>query len=221
MGNYSLYENKKIIPYLDCEKFEEILKCSEKFNEITYVWDCVKDIVYDTVYKNRHSHFYLRDLNDSEISKIDEFMSEKDISTLNTRLIKVSHNRYAYLVASQEESVEEWEDKQIIGYYGMYIIKLGEFSQFLTRVIENLNIAKRHYANDTQVSMIEDYIESFKTGSIKKHIESQIWWVKDQHPIIETNIGWTGKHLDHLGKRASFEVAYFNFLGFCSHNGQG
>jgi dipeptidyl-peptidase-3 len=211
LGNYSLYENKKLIPYLDCEKFEEILKCSDKFNEITYVWDCIKGIVYDsanTGVGGKHSNFYLRDLSEDEIKRIDEFMASKGIAHQNTRLMKVSHNRYAYLVASQEERMEEWDDSNIIGYYGKgyWVICIGEFSQFLTRVIENLSSAKEHCANDIQSSMIEDYIESLRTGSVRKHIESQIWWVKDQNPTIETNIGWTGRHLDHLGKRTNFEV---------------
>jgi dipeptidyl-peptidase-3 len=120
--------------------------------------------------------------------------------------MKIGHNRYAYLVASQEERMEEWEDGNIIGYYGKIEVNLGEFNQFLTNIIDNLNLAKQHCASDMQGNMIQDYIEHFRTGSIKKHIDSQICWVKDDNPTIETNIGWTGKYLDPFGKRFVFGV---------------
>ena len=54
--------------------------------------------------------------------------------------------------------------------------------------------------------MIDYYVESFKTGSIKKHVESQRWWVKDKKPMVETNIGWVETYIDPMGVRAYFEV---------------
>jgi dipeptidyl-peptidase-3 len=53
--------------------------------------------------------------------------------------------------------------------------------------------------------MIDCYIESFKTGSIKKHIESQRYWVKDKKPVVETNIGWVETYIDPLGVRAFYQ----------------
>jgi hypothetical protein len=126
MGNFSLYENKKIIPFLDIEKFEEILQCSEKFSEITYIWDCIKGMVYDNTNSsiglkenNGKNNYYLLDLSEEEIRIIDEFLGEKGVYLENTRLMKIGHDRYAYLVASQEERMEEWEGLNIIGYYGI------------------------------------------------------------------------------------------------------
>lgn len=65
--------------------------------------------------------------------------------------------------------------------------------------------AKEYCVNETQVNMIDCYIESFQTGSIKKHIESQRWWVKDKKPVVETNIGWIETYIDPLGVRAYYE----------------
>jgi len=60
--------------------------------------------------------------------------------------------------------------------------------------------------------MLDCYIESFKTGSIKKHIESQRWWVKDKKPVVETNIGWVETYIDPMGVRAYFEVILLFYL---------
>lgn len=94
----------------------------------------------------------------------------------------------------------------ILWYILLYIFILGEFSPFLSRVNENLKKAKEFCANENQLNMLDCYIDSFKTGSIKKHIESQRWWVKDKKPVIETNIGWVETYIDPMGVRAYFEV---------------
>jgi dipeptidyl-peptidase-3 len=70
---------------------------------------------------------------------------------------------------------------------------------------ENLRQAKEYCSNEIQTKMLECYIESFKTGSIKKHIESQRWWVKDKKPVVETNIGWIETYIDPMGVRGYYE----------------
>jgi dipeptidyl-peptidase-3 len=127
MGNYSSFGNTKFIPELECYKFEEILKCSNNFSEINYIWDCIKDIVYDnslnfkTINLNERqgkNNYYLGDIREEDIKLVDKFLLEKNIEVLNTRLMKINPNKFCYLVASCEERIEEWENSNIIGYYG-------------------------------------------------------------------------------------------------------
>lgn len=66
--------------------------------------------------------------------------------------------------------------------------------------------AKEFCANEFQSKMLDDYIESFRTGSIKKHKDSQRWWVKDKKPVVEANIGWIETYIDPVGVRAYYEV---------------
>jgi dipeptidyl-peptidase-3 len=129
MGNYTSFGNTKFIPELEIDKFEEILKCSEKYNEISYYWECIKGVVYDNSasYKtinltenNGKNSYYLGGIKQEDIKHVDEFLAGKDIETLNTRLMMISPNKFAYLVASIDERIEEWEESNIIGYYGKY-----------------------------------------------------------------------------------------------------
>ena len=128
-GNYTSYGYQKFIPELDSDKFEEILKCSKNYSEIQYTWECIKDIVYEysTHYKsiglnekNGKNSYYLGEIKEEDIKAIDKYLLQKGINCLNTRLMKISQNKFAYLVASIEERIDDKENANIIGYYGIF-----------------------------------------------------------------------------------------------------
>lgn len=81
----------------------------------------------------------------------------------------------------------------------------GDHSPGLARVISNLEKAKEYAANQYQSSMIKSYIESFHTGSIEAHKESQRHWVKDSCPSVETNMGFVESLRDPQGIRAEWD----------------
>lgn len=127
LGNYNSFGNTKFIPELDIEKFDEILKCSDKYNEISYYWEVIKGVVYDNSINFKtinltesggKNSYYLSDIKEENIKQVDSFLQNKDIDLLNTRLMMISPNKFAYLVASAEVRIEEWENSNIIGYYG-------------------------------------------------------------------------------------------------------
>lgn len=209
LGNYSAHGKSKFIPELPQEKFEEILQSSTCFAEIKYIWDCIKDIVYDeslehftinlTEKKGKNS-FYLGEIKLENIKEIDEFLISKEKDLRNTRLMMINPNKFCYLVASVNEGIEDLADNnRVIGYY-------GEFSPFLKRVNENLENAKKFCYNDLQGKVIEDYVECFNSGALANHFDSQVCWVKDKKPNVEFNLGWINSLIDPLGNRCTFEV---------------
>jgi dipeptidyl-peptidase-3 len=84
-------------------------------------------------------------------------------------------------------------------------VKFGEFSAYLTEMNEYLAKALPYVANDTQKVMLEKYIESYATGSIPAHKDSQRAWVKDKGPVVETNMGWIETYIDPENARAYYE----------------
>jgi dipeptidyl-peptidase-3 len=53
--------------------------------------------------------------------------------------------------------------------------------------------------------MLVNYIESFKTGSINAHKESQKNWVADKGPVVEACMGWIETYMDPEHIRAYYE----------------
>jgi len=44
--------------------------------------------------------------------------------------------------------------------------------------------------------MIKSYVDHFNSGDVEQHKDSQRWWIKDQGPVVETNIGFIETYLD-------------------------
>ena len=84
-------------------------------------------------------------------------------------------------------------------------MQFGEFSPFLRDLNGHLENAKKYASNEIQAQMIDLYLEHFRTGDMKKHVDSQKFWIQDKGPIIETNIGFIESYLDPLKIRAEFE----------------
>lgn len=56
----------------------------------------------------------------------------------------------------------------------------GDFAPLMQRVVNELQEALAHVANDNQKHMLEKYIESFSSGSVQDHVEGSRHWIKDK-----------------------------------------
>ena len=207
-SNYSSFGHKKFIPEIPVETFETILQTSPTFNEIKDLWMKLKDIIYNDTEpyktinlndKGGKNSYYLGDITEEEINKIDDELNQKNIYHLNTRILKLEKDKYVVLVGSIDEKKEKITED------GSIEISYGEFASFLKDINENLSKAKEYAANDLEKQMLDFYIESFKTGSIDKHKDSQRAWIKNKLPVIEMNMGWVETYIDPKGVRGYYE----------------
>ena len=117
--------------------------------------------------------YYSPSLSSKLIEKIDEKMLERNISVLNTRVVKHSDDEIHILVASGERA-DTVDFCVVSNDEQTYKVKFvyGDFKPFLTSVYRNLELALSFSANDFQTEFLKDYIEHFKTGDMELHKKS-------------------------------------------------
>ena len=212
-GNYSSFGKNKIIPRLSCLKFEEILKLSPKFQSFSEIWNNIKSLLYIDIFslpkisskyidKYIVGTYYLNGISKDEIKMIDAILAKKKILLVNTRLQKIKENNYEVLIASIKEKEEklELDDKNI-----SITLKYGDFKDYLLKMNHYLEKAKLYATNDIEKKLIDLYIETFTTGDIEIHKESQRVWVKNISPIVEYNLGWIETYIDPFEVRSYYE----------------
>ncbi|KAH9252396.1 hypothetical protein BASA81_009682 [Batrachochytrium salamandrivorans] len=137
------------------------------------------------------------------MSKADAEFVQKYLETkstlfaINTRVFKTG-DVFEVRVASAETNRES-ETVEIDGK--MIKIVYGDFSHELTACANAMESALQYAANDNQKKMIQAYVDSFRSGSMDAHCESQKHWIRDIGPVVETNIGFIETYRDPAGVR--------------------
>lgn len=212
-GNYYSFGHGKIIPKISQEKFEETSKTSPKYEDFSKIYDKIKSLIYIPLFllpklSSEYTDlsivgtYYLNGITIEEIKKIDQILTKKNISLLNTRLQKIEENKFEVLIGSIEEKEEklELENENI-----SITLKYGDFRDYLIKMNSYLKKAKLYANNDLEIKILDLYIEHFKTGDIEKHKESQKFWVKNFSPTVEYNLGWIETYIDPQGVRSYYE----------------
>lgn len=155
------------------------------------------------------SSYYSSNITSKEAEIVKAFMEKQDISPINSRLVKLAENVFEIWVASATKCNQANLAKadKLAYTHGNFQISLryGDFAPFMQQLNENLSRCLNYCANENQRQMILAYLDHFNGGDIEKHKVSQRYWIKDQGPVIETNIGFIESYLDPLKIRAEFE----------------
>jgi dipeptidyl-peptidase III len=155
------------------------------------------------------SNYYPGDvaITESEISMVEKVMEEHNIEPENTRILKIVDGgglRYHVLQAS----VEKLENPQALHLQqeqSSIYLERGDHSSELSKICNELVSAIKYAANDTQANLMEEYIKSFRTGSLQAYRRSQKTWVKDNSPRVESIFGFVEPYRDPYGVRAEWE----------------
>lgn len=217
LGNYKSFGDKKFIPRLAREDFDKLVLEGVNNESISAAYKQVRDAIYDTSVgllgwpeKGQVSNYYPNspDITKAEAESVNAALADKGIMPENTRVQKVSDKEFIALIASSEteNKTENYPKESIQLESGATLtIAFGDHHAEFKHIVENMKQAAKHAANDTQRKMIEFYIESFQTGNMIAHKSSQIQWVKDLKPQVESNIGFIETYRDPSGVRGEWE----------------
>lgn len=214
LGNFKSFGDKKFIPNLTPEQFDELIaKVGD--DEVSRLYQLVKESLFSTEPgllgwrdQGHVSLYYPGDQvpTKQEIETVNSALADKGIMPENTRVEKVGDNQFVVHVALADPATTPDYYPDSISYKGATItFKFGDHATEFAHIVDELKQAQKYVANDTQRKMIGDYIESFNTGSMNAHKDSQIQWVKDLGPLVESNIGFIETYRDPLGVRGEWE----------------
>ncbi|GIY60093.1 dipeptidyl peptidase 3 [Caerostris darwini] len=224
MGNYKGMGDSKFVPNVPEDKFKKFICSSKFFKEdpdhverllagcLESIYSLQDDLCRLGFPKTGITTYFSKNVTKDDDEIVKNFMKEKGIEAWNTRLFKTSdetgRNCYEIRFASILEKADE-EDKNILCEHSMnghnFIISRGDYSKLLGLVNRYLSLAKEYAANENEVQMIENYMHSFRTGSLNAHKEGSRYWIKDKGPVIESYIGFIENYRDPAGMRAEFE----------------
>lgn len=149
-----------------------------------------------------------------EITAVGDLMEKKGLALENTRLRKTSSGDFELLIASgvsnppaRDRDLGEAKTFELAGSLKGKTLHLvfGDYQEEMSKIAHNIKLAERNAANENQKRMLDAYALSFGAGSIESFKESQRIWVKDQKPVLETNLGFVETYRDPHGVRGEWE----------------
>jgi len=219
LGNYKSFGDVKFIPRIPLTDLKTLVQ-STNSEAALQLFESARIAIYSldgntalmgSPEKGQVSGYYLNLVTKAEGEAVDAALASKGIMPENIRVEKAtSGNKFIVHVASAFTSnatgyYPEKIEFSIEGKPASLTFQFGDHSKEFSHIAESLQKAKQNAANETEVKMLENYIAAFATGSMNCHYNSQVYWVKDIGPSVETNIGFIETYRDYLGTKGEWE----------------
>ncbi|KAK7448564.1 dipeptidyl-peptidase 3 [Colletotrichum acutatum] len=209
LGNYYGSGDQKFIPAIPMAVFAKIATKTERLQAL---YNSFADAVYSsppfslgypgettqsTYYSGNH-------IDKEEIAMVSRVLEQNSIFPENTRLTKLDGDlQFELRIASSNDGnlgVLPLSDGR-----GSVKLVMGDHAAELEKMCVELTQAANFASNELQKALLQEYIESFRTGSLAKYRDSLRNWVKDKAPEIENIFGFVEPYRDPHGIRAEFE----------------
>ncbi|KAJ3192995.1 hypothetical protein HK101_005613 [Irineochytrium annulatum] len=208
-GNYKSFGDTKFVPRVPQDKFEAVVKAAgvpealttfNNLKSVIYAMEPKASLLLGYVDEGHVSGYYGSNVTRADIDLTQAFLESKGIHALNTRLFKAADGtlevRFASAITKTEEHTHEGKKIRFVH---------GDFQHAMKLAAEAMRSAVQYAANPHQKTMVEKYAESFETGDMEAHRDSQRAWIKDVGPVVECNVGFVETYKDPAGVRAEWE----------------
>ncbi|OCL02516.1 dipeptidyl-peptidase III [Glonium stellatum] len=221
MGNFKSFGDSKFVPRLDARQLKALatvtpqtLEIYERIREGVFASKDIEKMHLGYPDQGHVSAYYpdSPDMTKEEISVISDFLEGKKLLPENTRLRKTGDG-FGVLIASaltdppvadRDLKESEWGLEGKLKGKRLRLV-FGDYAKQMNTIVEALQNAKQYASNQTEASMMEEYVKSFRTGSLEAYKESQRYWIKDKGPEVETDIGFVETYRDPHGIRGEWE----------------
>lgn len=215
LGNYKSFGDKKFIPTLLQNDFDKLIDAIGN-GDVSALYKKVKTAMYDTkasllgwAENGQLSSYYVGKniVTKADANEVNSTLAKAGVMPENTRVEKSDDGNFIVHVASADttNNTGYYPESMTTSTGKKVSFKFGDHSKEFAQIVKHLTAAKEFVANETQLKLLEYYIESFKTGSMNAHKNSQIEWVKDLKPQVESNIGFIETYRDPSGVRGEWE----------------
>ncbi|KAK3394642.1 peptidase family M49-domain-containing protein [Podospora didyma] len=223
-GNYKSFGDSKFLPRCDESVFAALASTSldaEKHYKATNgaVFSSDKPgLLHLGFPDDGHLTTYYPDspgITKDDVDAVAKWMQAKGLLPENTRLRKAQDGVFELLIASGKTTIPReggdigkdtefkisegpLDGKTIKLVYGDHAPEMGAIAGFIKKAAENAE-------NHTQEKMHLAYAKSFDEGSLEAFKDSQRYWIRDQGPMVECNIGFIETYRDPAGIRGEWE----------------
>ena len=225
-GNYKGFGDSKFVPRVEADTLQKICgvneKCKRAYEKVTQsgggLYETHKPGMMHLGYPDAgHLSAYYPDSEDitkEEIAAVGDLLEENKLLIENTRMRKTKTGDFELLIASgvqsppaKDRDLGETEELKMTGKLKGKKVKLvfGDYQEEMAKIAVEMRKAEKEALNETEQRMTNEYAKSFGTGSIEAFKESQRFWIKDQKPMVETNIGFIETYRDPHGVRGEWE----------------
>ena len=223
-GNYKSFGDSKFIPRCDEKVFAALAATSpeaEKHYKATNAAVFASDkqgLLHLGFPEEGHLTTYYPDspsITKAEIDAVAKWMQDKGLLPENTRLRKTEDGVFELLIASGQTSPpseggdigKDTEFKVSGGLLDGKTVKLvyGDYAPEMSAIAGFIKKAAENAENETQKDMHLAYAKSFDEGSLLAFKDSQRYWIRDQGPMVECNIGFIETYRDPAGVRGEWE----------------
>lgn len=218
LGNYKSFGDSKFIPRLESRQLKALATVSKDalasyntFKDAIYAGDDVGKLHLGYPSAGHISTYYpdSPDITKEEIASVSDFLETKGLLPENTRIKKTSGGFEVLIASATDKPSPEQKDLKDDEWTfdGGKTVKLvfGDYTKEMATVAHHIDEAKKYAANPNQIQMMDEYSKSFSTGSLQAFKKSQMAWVQDKGPQVESDIGFIETYRDPHGIRGEWE----------------